>query len=69
MRRFELHRTVDETGISGTGVVAQGNEFDDGTCVMRWTVGPSSTAVYDSIVDIDAIHGHGGKTQIVWLDS
>jgi hypothetical protein len=27
MRRFELHRTEDLTGVSGTGVVAEGVKF------------------------------------------
>ena len=29
MKLFELRRDVDETGISGTGTVAQGVIFDD----------------------------------------
>jgi hypothetical protein len=68
MRRFELHRDADETGISGTGVVAQGVEFDDGRCAMRWLPTVSSTAVYDSLADLEFIHGHNGKTRIVMLD-
>lgn len=68
MRRFQLHRTVDETGISGTGLVAEGAEFGDGRCVIRWTVDVNSTAVYDSLDDVVKIHGHGGKTQVVWFD-
>lgn len=67
MRLFELHRDVDETGISGTGVVAQGVEFDDGRCAMRWLPGVTSTVVYDSLGDLERIHGHGGKTRIVML--
>ncbi len=34
MRRFQLNRIVDESGVSGTGVVAQGVEFDNGFCAM-----------------------------------
>lgn len=69
-RRFELHRDVDETGISGTGVVAEGIITSDGTALMRWlTEWPSSICFYDrGLESIEAIHGHGGKTRIVFLD-
>lgn len=66
-RLFELHRSVDESGVSGTGVVAEGACFSDGVCAMRWKTGTASTAVYDSPEDLIAIHGHGGATQMVWL--
>ena len=68
MRRFELHRDTDETGVSGTGVVAEGVEFGDGRAALRWRSEHRSTAVYDSMADVDAIHGHGGRTRIVYLD-
>jgi hypothetical protein len=69
-RRFQLVRDVDETGISGTGIVAEGVAFQDGTIAMRWTANnlPSSTAIYGSITAVEKIHGHGGVTRIVWVD-
>lgn len=70
MRRFELSRSVDETGVSGTGIVATGVQWPDGRCALRWDANkPTSTANYDSIGDIESIHGHGGKTRVVWLDT
>lgn len=66
MRSFELVRDEDETGVSGTGVVAEGVEFTDGTCAMRWLTQTASTAVYGSINDVVEIHGHQGKTRVVW---
>jgi hypothetical protein len=68
MRIFALVRDTDETGISGTGIVAEGVEFSDGTCSMRWRTKTTSTAVYASIDDLMEIHGHEGKTRIVWED-
>lgn len=68
MRLFQLYRRQDETGVSGTGVVAEGVQFTDGTCAMRWRTGTSSTAVYASIEDVLTIHGHGGKTVVLWVD-
>lgn len=67
-RRFELHRDEDESGVSGTGLVASGVCWQDGTAALRWHTEYSSTAVYVSMADVRAIHGHGGKTRIVWID-
>jgi hypothetical protein len=64
-RFFELHRDEDETGISGTGVVAQGVIFDSGKVALSWLTEHTSVAVYDSIRDVERIHGHGGKTRVV----
>lgn len=68
MRRFELHRVEDKTGVSGTGVIAEGVEFGDGTAVLRWKTQFRSTGFYASMTELEAIHGHGGTTKTVWLD-
>jgi len=65
-RVFYLVRLEDETGTSGTGIVADGVQFQDGTCSLCWATDVSSVAVYKSIDDVKAIHGHGGKTRIMW---
>lgn len=69
MRRFVLSRDIDVSGVSGTGVVAEGVEFVDGKVALRWCAGDHrSTVVWDSIESVEVIHGHGGATQITWLD-
>lgn len=68
MRRFHLQRNEDETGVSGTGVVAEGVQFTDGRCTIRWRTARASTADYDSITDLEEIHGHQGRTVVVWVD-
>ena len=68
-RPFALLRDVDDTGISGTGRIASGVQFADGTCVMRWETDAASTVIYDDISDVVTIHGHGGKTRVVWIDA
>ena len=66
MRTFSLERDEDETGISGTGKVAEGVVFTDGVVVIRWVVGEHrSTVVWESLAAVEAIHGHNGKTRIV----
>jgi hypothetical protein len=69
-RRFQLVRDVDPTGISGVGIVAVGCEFPDGVVAMHWSTSalPSSTAVYDRIADVEAIHGHQGQTRVEFID-
>lgn len=69
MKTFYLQRNDDESGVSGTGKVAQGVQFDDGTCAMRWLTKTSSTATYNSIDDLESIHGHNGKTVVVFETS
>ena len=67
-RRFVLVRDEDETGISGTGLVAFGVMFPDGVAVTRWNSDVAQTCVWASMAEVEAIHGHGGRTRIVWTD-
>lgn len=79
LRRFQLVRNKDETGVSGTGVVGVGCEMPDGTAVFQWTNdsnpdGPdtneNSVYVYSGgMHDVREVHGHCGKTEVVWIDS
>jgi hypothetical protein len=67
MQLFELHRDIDESGVSGTGIVAEGVLFSDGTAAMRWRSDRASTAIYSTMDDVWLIHGHNGATRLVWL--
>jgi hypothetical protein len=71
MRIFVLERNEDVSGVSGTGVVAEGVEFWDGSCAMRWRepVGHQSVSFYNHIEDVEFIHGHGGSTTIRFVDT
>lgn len=68
IRRFHLQRAVDETGVSGTGRVAEGALFPNGWCALVWNTETRSAAFYMSIGDVRAIHGHGGKTRLEFDD-
>lgn len=61
-------RNEDESGVSGTGVVAYGVEFPNGQCVMYWLTAYSSIAIYPTAQELISIHGHGGKTTLRWID-
>ena len=67
MKLFELRREEDESGVSGTGTVAQGVIFDNGKCALTWLTKYTSIAVYESIELVIAIHGHNGKTKVVQI--
>jgi hypothetical protein len=67
-RRFLLIRYQDETGVSGTGVVAEGVQFSTGRCVLAWLTRYQSISIYGDVDEIRTIHGHDGRTQVSWLD-
>lgn len=65
-----LLRHEDVTGVSGTGIIAEGVQFLNDKVVVQWIVGDhQSTVVWDSMDAVKAIHGHDGATEVVWLDS
>jgi len=66
MMTFHLVRREDQSGVSGTGVVAEGVCFSNGKCVISWLTKYTSVAVYDDIETLIAIHGHDGKTVLRW---
>lgn len=67
MRAFYLYRIVDTSKVSGTGMVAEGVEFSDGTCALRWLSEYRSTAIYNSLKELERIHGHNGSTEVRFI--
>ena len=66
MRTFKLVRKIDVSGVSGTGVVAEGVEFHDGQCVLSWFGRFHSITVWPNVEDVVAFHGHEGATEVVF---
>jgi hypothetical protein len=66
MRLFWLNRKRDESGVSGTGIIAQGVVFSDGTVVLRWLKGHKSTAIFENLQQLVAIHGHQHATLVTF---
>lgn len=68
-RRFVLRRTEDVTGVSGTGIVAEGVEFSNGVVALQWTSAFPTSVVFHQrgMESVKAIHGHGGATEVIWL--
>lgn len=66
MRTFMLYREEDISGVSGEGYIAEGVEFSDGKVVLRWLGELRTTEIAHDIATIEAIHGHEGRTKVIW---
>jgi hypothetical protein len=63
---FELQRKVDVSGISGTGIVAEGVEFPNGKVLIKWLGDRPSLVLWQSIEHAQGVHGHNGGTDFVY---
>lgn len=68
MRRFHFERLEDASGVSGRGRVAEGVIFSNGKVALEWLSTHASTNLYDSLEDVEFIHGHQGRTKIIFDD-
>jgi hypothetical protein len=68
MRRFNLVRSEDVSGMSGTGIVGEGVVLTSGRAVLTWLTPIASVAIYDSVDAMEKIHGHEGRTSVVYID-
>jgi hypothetical protein len=65
---FALSRAAASSRGKELREVAHGVQFADGTVVVRWLGVHASTVVWETIDDAIAVHGHDGKTIIVWKE-
>jgi len=68
MRTFHVYRDEDVSGVSGTGVIAEGVLFSNGKVFVNWLSMHKVVEMADSVAEWLAVHGHDGKTRIVWDD-
>ena len=68
MKLFHFYRVDDQSGVSGTGPVVEGVEFTNGWCAIRWLSKTASICFYQTLDDVKAIHGHGGRTEVIVHD-
>jgi hypothetical protein len=66
LRAFHLLRDEDPSGVSGVGRVAVGVVFPSGKVVLEWLGSQNTLGIYDDLRRVEHIHGHGGKTRIVF---
>lgn len=67
-RLFVLRRIEDASGVSGTGIVAEGTEYSNGKITLHWLSHLGTIAVYDSMVVLTTLHGHDGKTVVEYME-
>ncbi|MFD9950825.1 hypothetical protein ACFWYW_58975 [Nonomuraea sp. NPDC059023] len=74
IRRFRLRRVEDVSGVSGTGIVAEGVAFSDGwTVLQRLGREPMNeptivTWLNNGHEGVVKVHGHNGSTRVEWID-
>lgn len=68
MKRFYLVRHEDESGVSGVGVIAEGILFSNWVCILNWLTEHTSQGFYRNPDEMMNIHGHDGKTILVFVD-
>lgn len=72
MKKWTMYRPVDETGVSGKGIVAQGIMFADGTSCCQWVCPPAAgdTQVkkWESFLDVHVRQHPKNHTIITWED-
>ena len=79
MRHFKFIRLQDVTGTTGTGHVATGTVDSDGKTSVQWTCKAKlangtlrkidSVTLFNHWTDAMLLHGHDGKTVLVWDDT
>ena len=67
-RRFVLRRDEDVNGNSGTGIVAEGTQYTNGMVTITWKTEHRGVEVWDTLHSPKQLHGHAGKTKVVWID-
>jgi hypothetical protein len=65
MKTFYMLRHEDIHNNSGTGVVAEGVIFDDGSGAFTWLTDIKTVTVFMKISEVKRLHGHEGRTEIV----
>jgi hypothetical protein len=68
VKLFHLYRNEDQSGVSGTGPVVEGVVFTNGWVALRWLSAKSSICFYQSLEEVEQIHGHGGRTELIVHD-
>ncbi len=65
--RFKLVRTVDVTGISGTGEIAIGVKWPDQSCTLFW-MKHGTQGYYKTIGQLREIHCYSDNAKVEWID-
>lgn len=67
MKLFVIKRIEDNTGLSGTGIVADGVEFDDGQVVLKWRGEISTIVIHKNLENVKKLSCSHSKSEIVFM--
>lgn len=63
LQEYQLQRNEDFSGVSGTGIVAEGIVMPSGKCIHEWSQSyVHSHNIYPNLASVEHIHGHEGRT-------
>jgi hypothetical protein len=65
---FVLNRSEDKTGLSGTGIVADGVLFPNGKVVVCWRGDKSSIVIWNNIDEMKKVSCTHSTTSLIWDD-
>lgn len=65
MKTFYLLRHDDVHGHSGLGLVAEGVIYHNGLVTLVWYSKWKTVTMFSNIKEVQDLHSHGGKTEIV----
>ena len=65
MKKFYLLRHEDIHNNSGTGVVAEGIIFGDGTGSYTWLTKHKTITTFVKVKDVIDLHSHNGRTDMI----
>lgn len=69
LREYYLQRNEDFSGVSGTGIVAEGVVMPSGKCIHEWSQSyVTSHNIYPNINAVQHIHGHEGRTIVKFVN-
>lgn len=68
LREYYLQRNEDFSGVSGTGIVAEGVVMPSGKCIHEWSQSyVVSHNIYPNVQSVQHIHGHEGRTIVKFV--
>jgi len=69
LREHYLQRNEDFSGVSGTGIVAEGVVMPSGKCIHEWSQSyVTSHNIYPNLQSVQHIHGHEGRTIVKFVN-
>lgn len=67
-REFRIYRHTDAAGRLPGEILAVGVVLPSGRCVLEFCAAPDLMERHQDLVELMAVHGRDGRTEVVFLD-